>query len=95
VRPFTGNWSGDGHIANAGDAEIIELHSGEYMVSEMVETGVKTVELDQNHYDAGDNVKLSYRNGATPANCDIDAWHNYIAPFLSEGYVRIRLDSTL
>jgi hypothetical protein len=95
IRSFTGNWSGDGHIDNAGDAEIIELHAGEYMVSEMVETFVKVVELDQNHYDAGDNVAIFYRSGTTPANCDIDVWNIYTVPFLSEGYVRVRIESTL
>lgn len=95
IRTFTGNWSGTGIIANAGDAELIALNAGEYMVSEMVETFVKVVELDQNHYDAGDNVTIQYRNGNTPANCDIDSWHTYSVPFLSLGYVRVRIESTL
>ena len=63
VRDFSGNWTGTGTILGAADAEIISLTAGEYMESEVVNTGVKTVELDQNHYDVtGDNLYVHQPN---------------------------------
>jgi hypothetical protein len=96
VRDFAGNWTGTGAIAGAGDGETIQLESGEYMISEIVDTGAETVELLQNNYDpSGDDVDLDYRHGATPNACAVAAWNNYTVPFASAGYVQIRLTSTL
>lgn len=65
------------------------------MVSEVVDTDVKTVELDQNHYDiTGDNVTLMYRHGATQEACEAAEWEDYTVPFLSLGYVQVRISST-
>ena len=33
--------------------------------------------------------------GATEAACEIAAWNNYTVPFVSLGYVQIRMTSTL
>lgn len=95
VRTFTGNWTGTGAIENAGDAERLVLEAGEYMISEMVDTGAVNIELDYNHYLAGDAITLEYRHGATPNACDVAAWNAYVAPFVSLGYVQIKLTSTL
>ena len=96
VLTFTGNWTGTGAIAGAGDAEAIELNSGEYMISEVVDTGSTTVTLEQNHYDpSGDDVDMDYRHGATIAACYHAAWNGYVAPFVSLGYIQVRLTSTL
>jgi hypothetical protein len=96
IRDFSGNWTGTGAISGSGDAETICLESGEYMISEVVNTGAYTVHLFQNLYDGtGDDVDLDYRHGATQAACEAAAWNNYTVPFTSLGYVQIRLTSTL
>jgi hypothetical protein len=72
------------------------MDAGEYMESEVVNTGVKFVELLQNNYDiTGDDVLLKYRHGATEVACLASAWNNYTVPFLSLGYVQVRIESTL
>lgn len=96
VRDFAGNWTGTGTINGAGDAETICMSTGEYMESEVVNTGVQTVELLQNNYDpGGDTILLRYRHGNSQANCLLAAWNNYVAPFVSLGYVQVRIESTL
>jgi hypothetical protein len=96
IRDFSGNWTGTGAILNAGDAEQLELEAGEYMESEMVDTGAVTVQLLQNEYDvSGDDVTLRYRHGATPNACAAAAWNLYADPFESLGYVELRVESTL
>ena len=95
-RTFAGHWYGTGAINGAGDAEVIELNAGEYMISEVVDTGTTTVTLAQNVYDiTGDDVDLDYRHGATEVACLSASWNDYAAPFVSLGFVQIRLTSTL
>jgi hypothetical protein len=65
------------------------------MESGVVNTGSRMVELDQNHYAVGDDVKLEYRTGATEVACKAAAWIDYTIPFLSSGYVQVRIESTL
>ena len=66
------------------------------MISEVVDTGTYTVTLFQNLYDgSGDDVDLDYRHGATEAACLAAGWNDYTVPFVSLGYVQIRLTSTL
>ncbi len=63
------------------------------MESEVVITGSKYIELEQNHYnEAGDDVTLKYRHGSTEANCLADFWKIYSEPFNSLGYVQVRID---
>ena len=96
IRSYAVNWTGTGGISGINDAEKIGLHVGEYMVSEVVNTGVRTVELLQNNYDiTGDDVNLDYRHGATEVACEAAAWNDYSVPFVSLGFVQIRLTSTL
>ena len=95
TRTFTGNWTGTGAIENAGDSERLALESGEYMESEVVNTGSRHVLLYQNVYNTGDDVTLKYRTGATQAACEAAGWSVYSGSFLSDGYVQIRLESTL
>jgi len=42
----------------------------------------------------GDNVVLKYRHGATPAACVAAGWNTYTVPFVSLGYVQVRLEAT-
>ena len=92
VLAFSGNWYGTGSISGSGAAEALCLDLGEYMVSEVVETGTQFVSLTQNAYnEAGDDVTLQYRHGATVGDCTSAAWNNYTAAFDSLGYVQIRL----
>jgi hypothetical protein len=96
IRDFSGNWTGTGAILGSGDSERLELESTEYMISEVVDTGVDTVSLYQNLYDgSGDNVDMDYRHGATEAACEAASWNNYTVPFSSLGYVQVRMTSTL
>lgn len=94
IRDFAGNWTGTGAIISAGDDEQICLDAGENMVSEVVYTDTRTVQLTQNKYDpSGDSAILYYRHGATEAACLIAGWNLYGAPFASLGYVQIKLDT--
>ena len=95
IRNFQGNWTGTGTIENPGvaDTERVALDSGEYMESEMVDTGTVTVELLQNEYAVGDDVTIRYRHGATPNDCAVAAWNLYAVPFASLGYVEVRIDT--
>ena len=96
MRDFFGNWTGTGSIGGAGDAEILELETTKYMISEVVNTGTYTVTLLQNEYDgAGDDVDMDYRHDATEVDCELAAWNNYTVSFESLGYVQIRMTSTL
>ena len=96
VRTFAGNWTGTGTIENSGDTERLALDSGEYMISEVVETGEETVILKQNFYDpTGDNVDMDYRHGATQEACEAASWNDYTVPFASLGYVQVRMTSTV
>ena len=96
VRDFSGNWAGTGTIELAGDSERLRLDAGESMVSEVVDTGSVTVELLQNNYDpTGDDVDLDYRHGATEAACLAAGWNDYTVPFVSLGFVQVRVTSTL
>lgn len=91
MRTYTGNWTGTGSISGNGDAEVLCLDPGEYMESEVVYTDTNTVELLQNNYDpTGDDAVIKYRHGATEAACLSASWNNYVAPFVSLGYVQIR-----
>ena len=66
------------------------------MISEVVDTGTYTVTLFQNLYDGtGDDVDLDYRHGATEAACLAAGWNNYTVPFVSLGYVQVRIEATI
>jgi hypothetical protein len=93
TRTFSGNWTGTGGIALAGDAERIDLNVGENMVSEVWDTGaIAWVILHQNLYDpTGDDATLEFRQGASAAACQAASWEAYVIPFESLGYVQVRL----
>jgi hypothetical protein len=95
IRTFATNWAGTGNIENSGDAERIALQSGQYMESEVVITGLVTIQLLQNTYRAGDTVTLKYRHGADVTACLAASYSTYSAPFMSLGYVQIRLEATI
>jgi hypothetical protein len=97
VRDFQYNWTGTGTVINGGvaDTERIDLSAGEYMISEVVDTGAVNVEILYNVYTAGDTIDLDYRTGASRTACQAAAWNNYVSGFLSSGYVQIRVTSTL
>jgi hypothetical protein len=97
VRNFQYNWTGTGGLQNAGqdDVESLELSSGEYMISEVVNTGAVDVEILYNVYVAGDDIDLDYRTGANRTACQVAAWNNYVASFLSSGFVQVRVTSLL
>lgn len=91
VRDFTGNWTGTGTITGTGDAERLELNVNEYMISETVHAGTERVSILTNVYAAGDTVQVQYREGATQAACESASFGDYTVPFVSLGYVQIRV----
>ena len=92
VRTFSGNWTGTGVIAGLSDAETICLDPGEYMDSEVINTGAAVMELLQNNYGAGENVTLKYRTAATWGGTLLEDWVAYVDPFLSAGFVQVRIE---
>lgn len=95
VRTFATNWTGTGEVTGSGDSESICLDAGEYMESELINTGTFTVELSQNVYASGDTVTIKYKTGATQADCLAASWTTYSTPFDSLGFVQVRIESTL
>jgi hypothetical protein len=97
VRDFENNWSGTGTIENPGedDIERLALEAGESMTSEVVRTGTESVIVLYNVYAAGDTGDLDYRTGDSVASCLAAGWQDYSGAFLSDGYVQIRITSTL
>lgn len=94
IRTFSGNWTGTGIITGSGDSEKILLSSGNYMQSEIVNTGSNSITLLQNKYTAGDSGTLRYRSGSTVTNCEAAEWQAYSGSFASTGYAQIRVEST-
>lgn len=92
TRAMAANWTGTGDTAGSGDTDAIFLGSGEYMESEIVETGVRSIQLLINEYATGDSATIKYKNGGTVAACNADSWNTYSVPFTSDGYVKVRLD---
>ena len=97
VHDFQGNWTGTGTIVNPGVADIekVCLEATEYMISEVVYTGVEDIIILYNVYAAGDAIDLDYRHGNSVANCEAAAWNDYVGAFESLGYVQVRIMSTL
>lgn len=97
VRNFQFNWTGTGGLQQAGqvDVESIELSAGEYMISEIVDTGNVGIKILYNVYIAGDAIDLNYRHGATLDACEAAGWNNYVGSFVSAGFVQVRVTSTL
>jgi len=92
TRTFTGNWTGTGTISGSGDAEVINLNTGEYMQSEIVNMGADTVALKQNFYNtAGDDATLYYRTAASEEAITSETWVLYTGNFTSLGYVQVKL----
>ena len=94
VRAFSGNWTGTGSVSGSGDSEVIEFTAaGQYMESETVLTGAVMIQLLQNAYGSGDSGVMKYRTGATQVECEGASWVAYSAPFLSDGYVQLRVEA--
>lgn len=94
TRTFAGNWTGTAAISGTGNAEEVCIEVGEYLESEIVETGAVDVEIAQNVYAVGDTVLLKYRHGNSVANCLAASWNNYTIAFTSLGYVQIRMEAS-
>ena len=91
IHTFVGNWTGTGEVVGSGDGEYLALDASEYMVSEVVNTGVGTVTLSENVYDTGDASVVEYRHGNTSDACQSASWLSYSIPFASDGFVQLRL----
>lgn len=96
VLTFDGNWSGTGAIMGLSDAEFIQLQSGEYMISNVVNTGLESIRLKQNQFiQGGNDVQIQWRTGASKAACESASWTTYTDKFDSEGFVQVRLNATI
>ena len=96
IRTYADHWYGTGIIDGSGNAEDIILEAGQYMISEVIALSCGgNVEILQNTYAAGDTVAIKYRTGATEGACLDAVWSAYSAPFVSLGYVQVRVESTL
>lgn len=94
IRDFNGNWSGSGYIAGVGDAEKLYFELGEYMESETWNCGARRIKILIDKYGAGAGAStLQYKDGATQVACDADSWHNYTLPFVSSGWVKVRINT--
>lgn len=92
VRTFSGNWTGTGVISGSGNSEKILLSTGNYMQSEIVNTGANSIQLLQNRYSGGDTGILKYRSGSNVINCEAAGWEIYSGSFASFGYTQIRVE---
>ena len=94
TRNFFGNWTGDGIIINQGvnDTEAIELESGQYMESEIVNVGVHTLVIESDQYVGSGGAVVKYKDGSDEEACEADSWNLYSNPFSSAGYTKIRLE---
>ena len=74
---------------------MIELDDGEYMITyDCINTGAVTVTLQKNKYGAGDaGTVLSYRHGASRSAARGASWNTYTTPFVSLGYVQIKVEN--
>jgi hypothetical protein len=93
TRTFATNWTGTGSASGSGNAEILTIAEGQYMVSEVVNTGATHYTLALNQYAAGDTVTVKYRTGASSAACQAASYSTYSGSFLSEGFVQVRLEA--
>lgn len=93
IRTFLNHWIGTGLIEYSGNAERIQLDTGQYMYSEVVNTGGIYVELLQNVYASGDTVTLQYRHGITQTACEAASWNAYSGQFISLGYMQVRIEA--
>jgi len=93
IRNFAANWTGTGAITGSADDEIITLDYTESMESEVVNIGANTVKITLDKYGAGSGpaATVEYKDGDSEANCEADTWNSYTVPFVSTGYVKIKV----
>ena len=71
----------------------MDLDGGEYMESEIVNTGSETVTIELNKYGSGDSVTVKYKTAATSAGISGATWTAYSVPFASSGFAQVRLEN--
>ena len=92
IRTFAQDWIGTGSTSGSGDEEIACLDAGEYLESEVINTGVVQARIRQNVYNSGQSILIKFRHGNSEANCLLDDYENYSVPFESLGFVQIRIE---
>jgi hypothetical protein len=96
TRTFTTNWTGTGEVTYDGeenaDNEQLTLDAGEYMESEVVNTGAVTVTLALNQYVSGDSVTVYYKTGSG-SDLSGESYVEYTTPFTSDGYVQVKVQA--
>lgn len=92
IRTFSGNWTGTGMTLGSGDSEKILLSSGNYMESEIINTGANWLSITKDKY-GGSNISiLKYRSASSVSDCQNASWQTYSGSFSSGGYTQIRLE---
>jgi hypothetical protein len=70
------------------------LSSKAYMESEIINTGLTSINLYQNRYTAGDTGVLKYRSGSSVSDCQSASWQTYSGSFTSSGYTQVRVEGS-
>lgn len=94
IHDFSGKWSGTGYIAGAGDAEALFLEEGEYMESETWNIGARRIKVQLDKYGSGfGDPHIKIKDGASQAACEADSWEDYVGPYVSAGWVKVRIET--
>lgn len=92
LRSFSGNWTGTGMILGTGDTEKVLLSTGNYLESEVINSGINSITLTKNKYGGNNTSILYYRTGSSVAACQEASWQTYSGSFASTGYSQIRVE---
>ena len=91
IRDFLNNWIG-ATIVGSGDQERMLLWPGDEAISETWHIGAGRISFDYNHYLMGSGaIAFLYKDGSTKANCEADSWHEYMGPYISQGWVKLKI----
>lgn len=96
TKDFSGNWSGSALIVQPGVADVERLHfdPGEDKISETWNIGFGRVKITLDKYLPGFGTPtVYYKSGDTQVNCEADTWHPYVGSFVTQGWVKIRIEA--
>ena len=92
TRDFS-SWTGTATVSGSNDSEKVRFNSGEYLESPVWHIGSGSVTLAIDKYGSGfGSITVKYKQGSTIANCQADAWHDYVPGFTSNGFIQVRLE---
>jgi hypothetical protein len=93
IRTFEQDWTvGTAEVEFSGDAERIAFDAGEYKESIPFNVGAIIVGIYPNYYAVGDTFTIEYKTGVSSVTCESKpSWETYTIPFLSEGFVKVKV----